>query len=140
MLVGLLIRLSPLLARDVEEKDPWPRRSYQLSRPHYRIETVFSQLVERFQAKQVWARDIRHLQARLLRKLLSHTLTFSLNQEQGNPPLQFDKLLAWYNLHIGLAKRDDLPVDSYHPSISNPVHWQAYSTISAAALASSRAS
>ena len=78
-----------------KKKDPWPQRSYQLSRPRYRIETVFSQLVERFQAKQVWARDIRHLQARLLRKALSHTLAFSINQDQGNPPLQFDKLLAW---------------------------------------------
>ena len=78
-----------------KKKDPWPWRSYQLSRPRYRTETVFSQLVERFQAKQVWARDIWHLQAWLLRKVLSHTLAFSLNQDQGNPPLQFDKLLAW---------------------------------------------
>jgi hypothetical protein len=87
-----LTLLAPFKSK---KKDPWPRRSYQLSRPRYRIETVFSQLVERFQAKQVWARDIWHLQARLLRKVLSHTLAFSLNQEQGNPPLQFDKLLAW---------------------------------------------
>ena len=87
-----LTLLAPFKSK---KKDPWPQRSYQLSRPRYRIETVFSQLAERFQAKQVWARDIWHLQARLLRKVLSHTLAFSLNQEQGNPPLQFDKLLAW---------------------------------------------
>ncbi len=78
-----------------KKKGPWPRRSYQLSRARYRIETVFSHLVERFQAKQVWARGIWRLQARLTRKVLSHTLAFSLNQEQGNPPLQFDRLLAW---------------------------------------------
>ena len=87
-----LTLLAPFKSK---KKDPCPQRSYQLSRPRYRIETVFSQLVERFQAKQVWARDLWHLQARLLRKVLSHTLAFSLNQEQGNPPLQFDKLLSW---------------------------------------------
>lgn len=87
--------LTLLAPSKSKKKDPWPERSYQLSRPRYRIETVFSQLVERFQAKQVWARDIWHLQARLLRKVLSHTLAFSINQEQGNPPLQFDKLLVW---------------------------------------------
>jgi len=77
-----------------KKKDPWPQRSYQLSRLCYRIDTVFSQLVERFQVRQVWARDIWNLQTRLLYKVLSHKLAFSLNQEQGNPPLQFDKLLA----------------------------------------------
>ena len=78
-----------------KKKDPWPRRSYQISRPRYRIETVFSQLVERFQARRVQVKDIWHLHARLLRKALSHTLAFALNQEQGNPPLQFAKLLTW---------------------------------------------
>ena len=41
-----------------KKKDPWPQRSCQLSRPRYRIETVFSQLVKRFQARQVQVRDI----------------------------------------------------------------------------------
>ena len=77
-----------------KKKDPWPRRSYQISRPRYRIETVFSQLVDRFQVRRLQVKDIWHLQARLLRKVLSHTLAFALNQEQGNPPLQFAKLLA----------------------------------------------
>jgi hypothetical protein len=36
-----------------------------------------------------------HRHARLLRKALSHTLAFTLNQEQGKPPRQFAKLLAW---------------------------------------------
>ena len=40
----------------------------------YRIETVFGQLVERFHAKRVWARDLWHLTSRWMRKLLSHTL------------------------------------------------------------------
>ena len=41
------------------------------SRPSYRIETVFSRLVERFQAKQVWARDIWHLQVHFFVPYLS---------------------------------------------------------------------
>ena len=69
-----LTLLAPFKSK---KKTPGPG-GYQLSRPRYRIETVFSQLVERFEAKQVWARDIWHLQARLLRKVLSHTLAFSL--------------------------------------------------------------
>ena len=34
------------------------------------------------------------IRTRLLRKMLSHRLAFALNQEQGNPPLQFAKLLS----------------------------------------------
>ena len=77
-----------------KKKDPWPRRSYQISQPRYCIETVFSQLVDRFQVRRLQVKNIRHLHARLLRKALSHTLAFALNQEQGNPPLQFAKSLA----------------------------------------------
>ena len=51
-------------------------------------------MAERFQIRQVQVKDGLHLQVRLLRKVLSHTLAFVLNQEQGNPPLQFAKLLA----------------------------------------------
>lgn len=77
-----------------KRRDPWPQRSYQISQPRYRIETVFSQLVERFQIRQIQVKDSWHLHSRLLRKVLSHTLAFALNQEQGNPPLQFAKLLS----------------------------------------------
>ncbi len=76
-----------------KKKDPWPRRSYQLSRPRYRIETVFSQLVERSQIGPFQVKDGWYLHARLLRKALSHTLAFAINWEHGNPPLQFAKLL-----------------------------------------------
>ena len=59
----------------------------------YRIDTVFGQLVDRYQVKRVWAKDIRRLNSRLLRKALSHTIVSLLNQTQGNPPLQ-SKLLV----------------------------------------------
>lgn len=37
------------------QKQPWPRF---LTHMRYRIETVFGQLVERFHAKRIWARDL----------------------------------------------------------------------------------
>ena len=43
--------------------------------------------------KRVWARDMWHLGNRLLRKALSHTMAFLLNQTRGNPPLQISKLV-----------------------------------------------
>jgi hypothetical protein len=76
-----------------KKRDPAPRKSASLSRLRYRIDTVFSQLVERYSVKRVWARDLWHLRSRLLRKVLSHTLAFLLNHRIGNQPLQLAKLL-----------------------------------------------
>lgn len=53
------------------EKHAWTR---YLKHVRYRIETVFGQLVERYHAKRVWARDLWHFTSRWMRKLLSHTL------------------------------------------------------------------
>ena len=75
------------------KRDPTPRTSAFLARFRYRIETVFSQLVDRYLIKRVGAKDMWHLSSRLLRKALSHTIAFRLNQAQGNPPLQISKLL-----------------------------------------------
>ena len=76
-----------------KKRDPNPKRSALLSRLRYRIDTVFSQLTERYCVKRVWARDLWHLTSRLLRKVLSHTVAFLLNYRSGNPPLQLAKLL-----------------------------------------------
>ncbi len=76
-----------------KKRDPHPQRSAFLSRLRYRIDTVFSQLTERYSVKRVWARDLWHLASRLLRKVLSHTVAFLLNHQSGNPPLQLAKLL-----------------------------------------------
>jgi hypothetical protein len=73
--------------------DPHPQRSAYLSRLRYRIDTVFSQLVERYSIKRVWAKDLWHLTSRLLRKVLSHTVAFLLNHRADNQPLQLAKLL-----------------------------------------------
>ena len=106
LLVGDRNYWSPSLAEELREshielhapfrsasRDPWPHRSALLSRIRYRIDTVFGQLVDRYQTKRVWAKDSWHLHSRLLRKVLSHTFAFFLNQCQGNPPMQLARLL-----------------------------------------------
>lgn len=59
----------------------------------YRIETVFGQMVERFHAKKIWARDVWHLTARWFRKILSHTIAVLFCQQLGLSPLRFSDLL-----------------------------------------------
>jgi hypothetical protein len=74
------------------EQKRWPLWLVQKRR---RIETVFSQLVGRFQAMTVWARDSWHLSSRWLRKILTHTVAVLLAQQRGLPsPLQFDQLIT----------------------------------------------
>ena len=60
-----------------QQKKPWPRF---LTHMRYRIETVFGQLVDRFHAKRVWARDLWHLTSRWMRKFLRHTLAVSIKE------------------------------------------------------------
>ena len=91
-LVGMGIEL--LAPYSSKKRDPTPKKSAFLSRLRYRIDTVFSQLTERYCVKRVWARDLWHLASRLLRKVLSHTVAFLLNHQMGNPPLQLSKLLV----------------------------------------------
>lgn len=64
-----------------------------LTEKRYRIETVFGQIVERFHAKKVWARDVWHLTSRWLRKLLSHLIAVLFCQRLGLSPLRFSELL-----------------------------------------------
>jgi hypothetical protein len=75
-------------------RDPNPKRSHVISSIRYRIETVLSQLCERFSIKRVWARDMWHLCSRILRKVLAHTLGIILNRQLGFEPLQLAQLLA----------------------------------------------
>lgn len=74
-----------------KERHPWPR---WLVNKRRRIETVFSQFVERFNAKKVWARDRWHLTSRFLRKILSHTMAVHFSQQAGlSSPLRFSELV-----------------------------------------------
>jgi hypothetical protein len=74
-------------------RDPAPATSAFLSRLRYRLDTVFSQLVERCALKRVWARDAWHLGNRLLRLALMHTLTALFNLQRDHSPLQLDRLM-----------------------------------------------
>jgi hypothetical protein len=87
--VGIAL-LAPFKKRAT---DPTPDRSRSITKKRWRIETVASQLVERYHLKRVWARDAWHLTSRILRKVLSHTIAVALCLEQGHPPLSFAKLL-----------------------------------------------
>ena len=74
-----------------QEKQPWPR---WLTHMRYRIDTVFSQLTDRFHAKKVWARDAWHLLSRWMRKILSHTIAVYFCLQTGLQPLHFADLLT----------------------------------------------
>jgi len=73
------------------EREPWPLWLVQKRRL---IETVIGQLVGRYNAKKVWARDGRHLRSRFLRKVLSHTVAVLLCRRAGLEPLRFSLLLS----------------------------------------------
>ena len=86
---GLLL-MAPYKSSKRERK-PWP---HWLTNTRRRIETVIGQLVGRYQAKKVWARDAWHLYSRWMRKVLSHTIAFFFCQQVGLPPLRFAELVA----------------------------------------------
>ena len=74
--------------------DPDPRRSHGLLKLRRRIEHAIGQLVERFDCRRIRIREIWHLEHRLVRKILSHTVAIWLNVREGHEPLQFDRLVA----------------------------------------------
>lgn len=84
--------LAPKRPNKKRDRHPWPSWLTNMRR---RIETVISQLVERYSAKRVRARDLWHLSSRWWRKILSHTLCVRLCQEAGlSTPLRFSELLS----------------------------------------------
>ena len=100
---------SPRLREELEKQGVWLHAAFKkksserdeevgwtslCGRVRYRIETLFSQLEDRYSVKSVGARDLWHLGNRLIRKVLSHTLAVMLNQSLGNPPFQISKLLT----------------------------------------------
>jgi hypothetical protein len=72
------------------QKQPYPPF---LTHMRYRIETVFGQLVERFKAKRVWARDLWHLTSRWMRMFLSHTFAVFFCSQNDLPYLSFAALV-----------------------------------------------
>jgi len=86
-----------------KKKDPTPKRSAFLSRLRYRIDTVFSQLSERYCVKRVWARGTWHLASRLLRKVLFTHRRLPTQPPLGQPTPPALQAARLKNLHIGLA-------------------------------------
>jgi hypothetical protein len=74
--------------------DPDRRRSHGLLRVRRRVEHAIGQLVERFDCRRIRVKDLWHLEHRLIRKILSHTVAIWLNVRDGHEPLQFDRLAA----------------------------------------------
>ncbi len=64
--------------------DPVPKETRKKFNSKRRlIETVIGQFSERFSIEKCWARDLWHMTNRMARKILSHTLGFLANVEQG---------------------------------------------------------
>ncbi len=59
-----------------------------------RVETVGSQLTDRFALARIRVRDLWHLQHRVIRKILAHTVGVFLNLQLGRKPLDLDGLVT----------------------------------------------
>jgi hypothetical protein len=74
--------------------DPDRRGSGRLLRLRRRIEHTIGQLVERYDCRRIRVKDLWHLEHRLVRKILSHTVAVWVNVRKGHQPLQFERLVA----------------------------------------------
>lgn len=74
--------------------DPTPDRTEALMAMRRRIETTIGQLVDRFDCRRIKVRDLWHLEHRLVRKILGHTLGAWLNRLAGEEPLRLERLVA----------------------------------------------
>lgn len=84
--------VAPKKTNKKRDRHPWPP---WLTNTRRRIETVISQMVERYRMKRVRARDLWHASSRFFRKILSHTLCVLLCQRAGlSSSLRFSELLA----------------------------------------------
>jgi hypothetical protein len=89
---ALGIDLQTPLRKNMAERRPrwWLRLLRRLRR---RIETVISQLEQRFGLAKTRTRDVWHLTNQVSRKILAHTLGVWLNIQQGREPLERDSLV-----------------------------------------------
>jgi hypothetical protein len=74
--------------------DPDRERSAVLQARRRRIENPIGQLVERYRCRRIKVKDLWHLEHRLVRKILSHTVAIWINVREGHPPLQLERLAA----------------------------------------------
>jgi len=85
--------VTPTRARMKPSPQPW-RLVKACARWRKLVETVGSQLTERFAVARIRVRDLWHFQHRLIRKVLAHTVMVFLNLQLGRPPLDFDSLVC----------------------------------------------
>lgn len=83
---------TPLRSNMKDDRDP--AFVHRLLRVRRRVETVISQLSERFGIERTLARDRWHLTNRIGRKLLAHTIGIWLNVSLGRAPLRMEGLIA----------------------------------------------
>ena len=83
---------TPLRSNMKDDRDPAFVRC--LLRVRKTVETVISQLTERFGIERTLARDRWHLTNRVARKLLAHTVGVWLNVSLGRSPLKMEGLIA----------------------------------------------
>ena len=90
---ALGIDLQTPLRKNMQETRPrwWLRL---LGRVRKRIETVISQLEQRFGLATTRAHDVWHLTNQVTRKILAHTVGVWLNLQQGREPLELDGLVT----------------------------------------------
>lgn len=94
MLARKAVNLHTPLRKNMNDPRPKPFVN-QLMDIRRKVETVISQLVDRFKIQTIKAKDTWHLLAKINRKILAHTVCFAINAKR-NPlePLQFDKIIA----------------------------------------------
>lgn len=87
------VQLVVPVRQNMTEAQP-PRLLQACARWRKLVETVGSQLTERFGVARIRAHDLWHYQHRLIRKILAHTTAVYLNLQLGRPPLQLEGLVA----------------------------------------------
>jgi hypothetical protein len=88
---GVLIVTPPRKGMTTSHR---PQLLKACARLRKRVETVGSHLTERFGIARIRVRDLWHLQHRLIRKVLAHTVGVFLNLQMNRAPLDLDGLLA----------------------------------------------
>ena len=81
--------------RRIDKKDsPLPRQTIRtLTSKRRLIETVAGQMEQRFGIKTTFARDLWHLMNRIIRKILSHTISVLINIRMNVEPLKLRLLV-----------------------------------------------
>lgn len=89
------VTLVTPVRKNSREASPFPKKLLrQCAYFRKRVETVGSQLCDRFGLHRLRVRDVRHLTHRLIRKVLSHTVAVWFNLQKGRKPLNFEALVT----------------------------------------------